>query len=255
MSSMAQPSPLRKSGPSSDVVSDNLHLTTPSEGGHGSSSTTTTRPDRVGNTSSIASPEIDSEKNKSRGTSIAEDEAGECGSTGRTEEERHRFTPDDNHQGSPSFLRSGQIGNQPISPSMSNAHPPPGPHRQTVPYPGQPTYSPHGGMTTHYPYPPHQSQPADPYRTASQETAVNSSMTLPSMRTIDPLQAQQPHHSMPMGNPMGAPLHQAPTPIYYSMQHHPYGLHHDPNALRYALPPNLADPRIALSGGRHKKVR
>lgn len=41
---------------------------------------------------------------------------------------------------------------------------------------------------------------------------------------------------------------------YFSIQPQPYGMH-DPMGMRYGLPPGLYDPRMQLSGGRHKKVR
>lgn len=142
------------------------------------------------------------------------------------------------------------------SPSMSNAHHQQGPHRQQVGYPS-PTSFPSPGMppTAQYAYPPQQGQHVDPYRASP--TAVNTSMALPSMRTIDPHQSQQQAHNMAMGAAaMGAPMPTPGAPIYYNMPpHHPYAMHSaDPNALRYPLPPNVADPRIAMSGGRHKKV-
>lgn len=40
---------------------------------------------------------------------------------------------------------------------------------------------------------------------------------------------------------------------YFSIQPQPYM--HDPMGMRYGLPPGLYDPRMQLSGGRHKKVR
>ena len=57
---------------------------------------------------------------------------------------------------------------------------------------------------------------------------------------------------------MAGPAMPAPAPAhmgYYGVHpSHMYGLP-DPNAMRFALAPGMAhDPRIALSGGRHKKV-
>lgn len=41
---------------------------------------------------------------------------------------------------------------------------------------------------------------------------------------------------------------------YFTINQQPYGMH-DPMGMRYGLPPGLYDPRMQLSGGRHKKVR
>ncbi|KAK3991025.1 transcriptional regulatory protein moc3 [Cladorrhinum sp. PSN332] len=145
--------------------------------------------------------------------------------------------------------------------AMSNPHQPTGPPRQPVSYAGPMSY-PSAGLApaSHYPYP--QAVPTshtDHYRPTP--------TALPSMRTLDhghghghgqpQPQPQQPQqHALSMGAHMGAPMAPAPTPAqmgYYNMHQHVYGLP-DPNALRFALPQGLAaDPRIAMSGGRHKK--
>ncbi|KAK7698927.1 hypothetical protein SLS64_012138 [Diaporthe eres] len=39
---------------------------------------------------------------------------------------------------------------------------------------------------------------------------------------------------------------------YFTINQQPYGMH-DPMGMRYGLPPGLYDPRMQLSGGRHKK--
>lgn len=133
---------------------------------------------------------------------------------------------------------------------MSNTQPGPGPARQPVTYASPPTY-PQAGMSpvSHYMYS-SQPIPSDPYRP--------SPTTLPSMRTLDHRQPQaQPQHGIPMGAHMAGPTMPAPASAhmgYYGVHpSHMYGLP-DPNAMRFALAPGMAhDPRIALSGGRHKK--
>jgi hypothetical protein len=135
-------------------------------------------------------------------------------------------------------------------PDMSNTQPGPGPARQPATYASPPTY-PQAGMSpvSHYMYS-SQPIPSDPYRP--------SPTTLPSMRTLDHRQPQaQPQHGIPMGAHMAGPAMPAPASAhmgYYGVHpSHMYGLP-DPNAMRFALAPGMAhDPRIALSGGRHKK--
>ncbi|PSR75991.1 hypothetical protein BD289DRAFT_447185, partial [Coniella lustricola] len=62
----------------------------------------------------------------------------------------------------------------------------------------------------------------------------------------------QPHmHHMPPGAPMGSTMAPAPHMSYFSIQPQPYALH-DP-MLRYNLSQGIYDPRMQLSGGRHKK--
>ncbi|KAK0641992.1 hypothetical protein B0T16DRAFT_516568 [Cercophora newfieldiana] len=138
------------------------------------------------------------------------------------------------------------------SPPMSNTQQPQGP-RQQLGYPSPTSYPPAGmPPTAHYAYPPQAAPPPDPYRQAP--------TSLPSMRTLDhvPSQQQQQHtqqqqqHAM-MTAHMGAPMAPAPPMGYYSVPPHAYGIHADPNAMRFAMAPGMADPRIALSGGRHKK--
>lgn len=47
-----------------------------------------------------------------------------------------------------------------------------------------------------------------------------------------------------------------PAMGYYNVPTHPYGMHADPTgAMRFSIAPGMPpDPRIAMSGGRHKKV-
>ncbi|GAB1318581.1 Negative acting factor [Madurella fahalii] len=136
-------------------------------------------------------------------------------------------------------------------PDMSNTQPPAGPPRQPVTYASPAPYPPAGmPPVSHYVYP--QAPPAaDPYRPTP--------TALPSMRTLDHRQPQaQSQHGLPLGAHMAAPMTpaSAPPPMGYYGVHphaHMYGLP-DPSAMRFALAPGLAhDPRIALSGGRHKK--
>jgi len=134
-------------------------------------------------------------------------------------------------------------------PDMSNTQPPPGPARHPVTYASQAAYPPAGmPPVSQYMY----SVPSDPYRP--------NPTTLPSMRTLDHRQPQpQPQHGIPLSAHMASPMTPAPAPAhmgYYGVHPHShiYGLP-DPNAMRFALAPGLVhDPRIALSGGRHKKV-
>ncbi|KAK4235034.1 hypothetical protein C8A03DRAFT_37141 [Achaetomium macrosporum] len=139
----------------------------------------------------------------------------------------------------------------PTVPGMSNTQPPPGAAGQPVTYASPAAYAPAGiPPVSQYVYPPQSIPSADPYRP--------NPTALPSMRTLDHRQPQgQPQHALPLGAHMGAPMTPAPAPAhmgYYSVHPHPvYGLP-DPNAMRFAIPPSLAhDPRISLSGGRHKK--
>ncbi|KAL2176994.1 uncharacterized protein P884DRAFT_243757 [Thermothelomyces heterothallicus CBS 202.75] len=145
--------------------------------------------------------------------------------------------------------KGGAPGPAPSPSDMSNTQPGPGPARQPVTYASPPPY-PQAGMSpvSQYMYST-QSIPSDPYRA--------SPTTLPSMRTLDHRQPQtQAQHGIPLGPHMAAPTMPAPAPAhmgYYGVHPHLYGLP-DPSAMRFAIPPGMAhDPRIALSGGRHKK--
>ncbi|KAK5652060.1 hypothetical protein OQA88_10836 [Cercophora sp. LCS_1] len=136
---------------------------------------------------------------------------------------------------------------------MSNAQPPHGPPRQQMGYPS-PTAYPHAGLPPQAHYYQPQPAPQDPYRQAP--------TALPSMRTLDHVpsqQQQQPQpqhpqqHAMAMNVHMGGHMGPAPPMAYYAAPPHAYSIHPDPTAMRFAIPPGMADPRIALSGGRHKK--
>lgn len=142
-------------------------------------------------------------------------------------------------------------------PAMSNTQPPPRPPRQPVAYPSPAPYAPASmPPISPYAYPPQAVPAPDPYRPPP--------TTLPSMRTLDhgqpPVQSQ---HALPLAGHMGAPLAPAhpaaPAPMaYYGLHAHAHMYGHglpDHGPMRFALPPGIAhDPRIALSGGRHKKV-
>lgn len=136
------------------------------------------------------------------------------------------------------------------SPPMSNAQPPQGPPRQPVSYPSPTSYPPAGmAPATHYAFPPQPTPQADPYR--------QTPTALPSMRTLEHVPSQQQHpppHAIPMGAHLAGPLGPAPPMGYYGVPHPAYNIHTDANAMRFAIAPGMADPRIALSGGRHKKV-
>ncbi|KAK1759150.1 transcriptional regulatory protein moc3 [Echria macrotheca] len=131
---------------------------------------------------------------------------------------------------------------------MSNAQPPQGPPRQPMGYQSPTPYPPAGMAPTHYAFPPQPGPPTDPYR--------QTPTALPSMRTLDHVPSQQQHpqqHAIPMGAHMAGPLGPGAPMGYYPVPHPAYNIHADPNALRYTIAPGMADPRIALSGGRHKK--
>ncbi|KAJ9143014.1 Transcriptional regulatory protein moc3 [Pleurostoma richardsiae] len=155
-------------------------------------------------------------------------------------------------------------GVTPASPSPPMSHhpsppppPPPiaGPARQHA-YPGAPY--PSSTMPAQYAYPTPAAQTMDQYRTSTvsappqpQPPHPSNPLALPSMRSLDPLQQQQQQQVMPMPVPIpGSNPHGLPVP-YYGMPPQPYGIDH-PMA-RFALPPNIYDPRVQLSGGRHKK--
>ncbi|KAJ4399673.1 hypothetical protein N0V85_005949 [Neurospora sp. IMI 360204] len=84
----------------------------------------------------------------------------------------------------------------------------------------------------------------DPYRT--------SQTALPSMRTFDHVQQQHTQHQMPLPNHMTVSM--APNQMsYYAPMHPAYQMHPGQSVVHYALTGLTPDPRIALSGGRHKK--
>ncbi|KAI4592263.1 hypothetical protein KJ359_011322 [Pestalotiopsis sp. 9143b] len=93
-------------------------------------------------------------------------------------------------------------------------------------------------------------QPGDPYRGPA---GAHQPMSLPSMRTFDPVQQQQAQQA-PMAQQMMQV--QATMPPYYGhpvpLAGNPYSMPPDAMASRYALPPN--DPRF-LGNPRNKKRR
>lgn len=115
--------------------------------------------------------------------------------------------------------------------------------------------SPSLGTPQYNNYPPQNSQQMNEAYRAS-PTGSNSSMSLPSMRSLDPMQQQQGHL---MGSPLPPPGSQMNQGYYQNPGHtlpHPSysNVTSDPSAqMRYALPVQQ-DPRL-MSGGRHKKVR
>jgi white-opaque regulator 2 len=122
------------------------------------------------------------------------------------------------------------------------------PHQQGGQQRQQPVGYGHGAYSPP-PMPPGQqyyvaaTQAGDVYAPSPAGPPPNAGQTLPSMRSLDPL--RQP----PAPMPMPAPMPQGPGAMgYYAM---PYAMH--PGMPQYTLP--LTDPRVALSGGRHKKVR
>lgn len=141
------------------------------------------------------------------------------------------------------------------SSSMSSHQPPPGPHRPPVGYPNPNPYvtAMHQGPPQYHAYAP-QPTHGDMYR-ASAAAAVNPSMALPSMRTLDPMQSQHqqqpPPHAISMAPPMGGPMAPGVPPMPYYSVGAPYTMG---DSMRFALPGMSGDPRIAMSGGRHKKV-
>jgi hypothetical protein len=191
------------------------------------------------------SPGIDDEKTRADGVLPADASPNNHASVARPADPTpavHSAQSDTQHNG-------GAPG--PAPSDMANTQPGPGPARQPVTYASPPAYPPAGmSPVSQYMYST-QSIPSDPYRP--------SPTTLPSMRTLDHRQPQpQPQHGIPMGAHMAGPTMSAPAPAhmgYYGVHpSHMYGLP-DPNAMRFALAPGMAhDPRIALSGGRHKKV-
>ena len=174
----------------------------------------------------------------------------------------------------------------PAPTTMSN--PPsqlPGPsrplHQQHTPpinYSAQSTYGIGTGtgagtsLNNQYGYASTAAQPSDIYRSGA--NVANTSMSLPSMRTFDPVQQAQPQqqqqqqqqqHQQQQHNhaSIARPHAVTPSPLgnvgYYQQQptpltsNHAYGLTSDAiGGHRYPLPPN--DPRAVLSGTRHKKV-
>ncbi|RDW66275.1 hypothetical protein BP6252_09910 [Coleophoma cylindrospora] len=161
------------------------------------------------------------------------------------------------NRNSPHLSNHLHNGSNPPSPSMSNAQQQGGPSRQGVSYPSPTSYPSPSMSNAQYNYPPPNSQQNEPYRASP--TGSNGSMSLPSMRSLDPLQQQQQqqvqHH---MGSPLPPPVAQMGGGPYYQGGQLPHPGHvypnvtSDPNGqnMRYALP--VTESRV-MSGGRHKK--
>ncbi|KAI1867847.1 uncharacterized protein JN550_006654 [Neoarthrinium moseri] len=142
----------------------------------------------------------------------------------------------------------------PAAAAMSNPPQHPGHPRPPVGFPS-PTYS-SPGMNAHYGYANAPGQPGDLYRgSPSTPGGSNHPMSLPSMRTFDPVQQQQAQQ-VPMAQQMmqvqasmgtGMPYYGQPVP----MAGNPYSLPPDVMGPRYALPPN--DPRAMMGNPRNKK--
>lgn len=151
----------------------------------------------------------------------------------------------------------------PLSPSSATAmsNPPhhPGHPRPPVGFPS-PTYS-SPGFNAHYGYANPPGQPGDPYRSPGPPGNAHP-MSLPSMRTFDPVQQQQAQQ-VPMAqqmmqaqSSMPSSMAQAPGMAYYPqpvpLPGNPYTLPPEAMGSRYALPPT--DPRSILGNPRNKKV-
>ena len=157
---------------------------------------------------------------------------------------------------SPHLSTHLQNGSVPSSPSMSNPHHQQqgGQSRQPVSYPSPTSYPSPSMSNPQYNYPPPNNQQVNESYRAS-PTGSNGSMSLPSMRSLDPMQQQQQHMGSPLPHP---PVAQMGGNYYHNqgqtLPHPSYpNVTSDPNGanMRYALP--VSDPRV-MSGGRHKKV-
>ena len=146
-------------------------------------------------------------------------------------------------------------GSAPPSPAMSGQPQQGGQSRQPVSYPSPTSYPSPGLSSAQYSYPAPNTQPVnEPYRASP--TGSNGSLSLPSMRSLDPLQQQA--HQQHMGGALPPPVAQM-APYYHGGQTLPHPQHQYPNVtsdpsgqnMRYALP--APDNRV-MSGGRHKKV-
>ena len=160
-----------------------------------------------------------------------------------------------NNRNSPHLSAHLQNGSAPPSPSMSNNQQQSGQSRQPVSYPSPTSYPSPSMSSAQYNYPPPNNQVNEPYRASP--TGSNGSMSLPSMRSLDPLQQQQQQHigGSPLPHPpvaqMGGQYYHnqgqtLPHPSYPNVTSDPTGAN-----MRYALP--VTDSRV-MSGGRHKKV-
>ena len=137
---------------------------------------------------------------------------------------------------------------------MSNAQQQGGHARQSVSYPSPTSYPSPSLSSAQYNYPPPNNQVSEPYR--SSPTGSNGSLSLPSMRSLDP------HNNM--GSPLPPPVAQMAGGPYYHNQGQtlPHPSHQYPNVtsdpngnMRYALPQGTPGSDRVMSGGRHKKVR
>lgn len=155
-------------------------------------------------------------------------------------------------------------GSAPSSPSMSNAQSqqqqqPAGQPRQPAGYPSPTSYpSPSlSGAQYNYPPPNNQQQVSEPYRNSP--TGSSGSLSLPSMRSLDPLQQQQ-QQQQHLGSQLPPPVAQMGGSYYHNQAQNLPPPSQYPNVtsdpigpnMRYALP--VTDSRV-MSGGRHKKVR
>ncbi|ELR08470.1 hypothetical protein GMDG_00534 [Pseudogymnoascus destructans 20631-21] len=158
------------------------------------------------------------------------------------------------------------------SPSMSQPQQSGAPSsRQPASYPSPTSYPSPGFSAAQYSYPaPTQQLVPEPYRASP--TGSNSSISLPSMRTLDPHQQAQQQQQQQMQQQQAQqqqqqqhPQHMVPPPVaqmggpyYHNNQTLPHPSHQysnvtsDPTGqnMRYALPG--PDNRV-MSGGRHKK--
>ncbi|CAD6446614.1 552427a6-ee9b-4412-bc16-d4df6503a8d8 [Sclerotinia trifoliorum] len=161
-----------------------------------------------------------------------------------------------NNRNSPHLNHLQHNGSAPSSPSMSGSQQG-NQQRQPVNYPSPTSYPSPSLSTSQYNYPPPGNQ-NEPYRASP--TGSNGSLSLPSMRSLDPLQQQQQQQQQQaaqhqhMGSPLPPPVAQMGGPYYQNQLPHPSHQHQYPNVtsdpnMRYALP---VDSRV-MSGGRHKK--
>ncbi|OIW31863.1 hypothetical protein CONLIGDRAFT_712311 [Coniochaeta ligniaria NRRL 30616] len=177
------------------------------------------------------------------------------------------------HGGQNGTRNSGDAPLSPSPPMSGSQHPPAGQPRQgQAAYSSPASYQTSPSMHTgaQYAYPTQIPQQHDPYRASP--ASVNSSMSLPSMRTFD---QQQPPQSQAytMGSPVGQPIAgqmggqmgmpspggMAPGPVgmgYYSstLPPNPYGMQVDSNGVRYAIMPEI-DPRIILANRQKKEIK
>ncbi|QSZ29056.1 hypothetical protein DSL72_003566 [Monilinia vaccinii-corymbosi] len=157
-----------------------------------------------------------------------------------------------NNRNSPHLNHLQQNASAPSSPSMSGSQQ--GNQRQPVNYPSPTSYPSPSLSTSQYNYPAPNNQ-NEPYRESP--SGSNSSLSLPSMRSLDPLQQQQQQQQAAqhqMNSPLPPPVAQMGGPYYQNQLPHPSHQHQYPNVtsdpnMRYALP---VDSRV-MSGGRHKK--